>query len=229
MQSIQKTARGAGLLYLLVIIFGIFAEKYVRTTLIDFTDGTATVQNIREHPLLFRLGFLSDLFMQLSYFMLPLVLYRFLREVHEWASYVMVLGVTVAVAIMCTNMLNHYAPLLLLEHMNYGDVQMSSTVLFYLDMHSKGYHIAQIFFGLWLWPLGYLVLRSGLFPRFIGVLLMVGCFGYWADVALYFIMPVENLSISGMLTLSADLGEFWLCLYLLFKGVKSRTFSTRTK
>jgi hypothetical protein len=56
-------------------------------------------------------------------------------------------------------------------------------------MHHYGYLIAQIFFGLWLLPLGYLVVRSGWFPARIGVLLIVGCFGYLVDTFATFTAP----------------------------------------
>ncbi|HEA19758.1 MAG TPA: DUF4386 domain-containing protein [Pricia antarctica] len=222
MKSIKNTARIAGVLYLLVIVFGIFAEKYVRNTLVNLADGQQTIVSITQNEFLFRLGFVSDLLMQLAYFLLPLVLYRILKKINKWLAQTMVLSVSVAVAIMCVNMLNHYAPLVLINHSILDSKQLENTVLFHLDMHSKGYHIAQIFFGLWLLPLGYLVLKSGLFPKLIGIFLMIGCLGYLTDFVLYFLFPSENQNLSEWITLPADLGEFSLSLYLLFKGVKSQ-------
>lgn len=221
MKSIKNTARIAGVLYLLVIVFGIFAEKYVRNTLVNLADGQQTIVNITQNEFLFRLGFVSDLFMQLAYFLLPLVLYRILKKTNKWLAQTMVLSVSVAVAIMCVNLLNHYAPLVLLDHSILDSKQLENTVLFHLDMHSKGYRIAQIFFGLWLLPLGYLVLKSGLFPKLIGIFLMIGCLGYLTDFLLYFLFPSESQNLSEWITLPADLGEFSLCVYLLVKGVKS--------
>tara|TARA_R110001583_G_scaffold69215_4_gene196386 strand:- start:1099 stop:1809 length:711 start_codon:yes stop_codon:yes gene_type:complete len=220
MKSIKNTARIAGVLYLLVIVFGIFGEKYVRNTLVNLADGQQTIVNITQNEFLFRLGFVSDLLMQLAYFLLPLVLYCILKKTNKWLAQTMVLGVTVAVAIMCVNMLNHYAPLVLLDHSILDPKQLENAVLFHLDMHSKGYHIAQIFFGLWLLPLGYLVLKSGLFPKIIGIFLMIGCFGYLTDFVLYFLFPSKSQNLSEWITLPADLGEFSLCLYLLIVGVK---------
>lgn len=220
MQSIKKTARVAGVLYLIVILCGIFAEKYVRATLVDLTDGAQTVATISQNEFLFRLGFISDLFMQLAYFVLPLVLYRILRKTNKGLAQIMVLSVSVAVAILCINMLNHYAPLLLLNGEGFNSEQLQNQVLFHLNLHRNGYRIAQLFFGLWLLPLGYLVFTSKLFPKGIGVLLMLGCFGYLTDFVLYFLFPSESKALSEWITLPADLGEFSLCLYLLMKGVK---------
>jgi hypothetical protein len=224
MLSEKYLARIAGLLYLIVIICGIFAEKYVRFTLVDLNDSAVTAQNIGNQEFLFRMGFVADLIMQLAYFLLPVVLYKLLKKTSKELAGLMVLSVTVAVAIMCINMLNHYAPLLLLNHNIYTSAfsteQINNSVSFYLEMHNKGYHIAQLFFGLWLLPLGYLVFKSERFPKIIGILLMVGCFGYLTDFLIYFLYPENSIALSEYITAPADLGEFSLCLYLLIKGVK---------
>ena len=223
MLSEKYLARIAGLLYLIVIICGIFAEKYVRFTLVDLNDSAVTAQNIGTQEFLFRMGFVADLIMQLAYFLLPVVLYQLLKKTSKELAGLMVLSVTVAVAIMCINMLNHYA-LLLLNHNIYTSAfsteQINNSVSFYLEMHNKGYHIAQLFFGLWLLPLGYLVFKSERFPKIIGILLIVGCFGYLTDFLIYFLCPENSIALSEYITAPADLGEFSLCLYLLIKGVK---------
>ena len=224
MYSNKQIARFGGFLYLLLILFGVFAEKYVRNSLVDADNAAQTARNITDNAMLFRLGFVADLFMQLTYFLLPIVLYQLLKKTSRvWAG-LMVLSVTVAVAIMCSNMLNHYAPLLLLDQNGYVNAfnvdQIHSTVLFYLQMHTIGYHIAQLFFGLWLLPLGYLVFKSDKFPKIIGLFLIVGCFGYLSDFILYFLLPEKSSAVSEYITAPADLGEFSLCLYLLIQGVK---------
>mgnify|MGYP003639873217 FL=1 len=220
----KRMALIAGTLYLTVIICGIFAEKYVRFTLANLTNATETVRNIKDNEMLFRMGFVADLIMQLAYFLLPMALYHLFKKTSRAMARLMVLSVTVAVAIMCINMLNHYAPLLLLypngQGAAYGMAQINSMVLFYLEMHNKGYHIAQLFFGLWLLPLGYLVFKSGQFPKIIGIFLMVGCFGYLSDFLIYFLLPENSMALSEYITAPADLGEFSLCLFLLIKGLK---------
>ncbi|MRI01399.1 DUF4386 family protein [Kriegella sp. EG-1] len=229
MKSIKITARVAGILYLIVIVCGIFAEKYVRLNLVDLSDGLQTIKNISQNEFLFRLGFVSDLLMQLAYFLLPLFLYRFLKSTNNWLAQIMVLSVTVAVAIMCVNMLNHYMPLLLIEQTEMSSEVLQKQVLLYLHLHKDGYHIAQLFFGLWLLPLGLLIYKSELFPNSIGVILIIGCFGYLTDVVLYFLSPNVNTAISNWITLPADIGEFSLCLFLLIKGVNYRTFLISTE
>jgi len=225
MNTNKKIARLAGLFYLIVIVCGVFAELVVRAKIFNISDTEATIYHIKTSAFLFRLGFMSDLMMQTAYFFLPLLLYKIFKAVNKEVASVMILCVTVAVAIMCVNMLNNYAPLILLGDAPYlKNVEVNelhSQVLFYLDMHHKGYHIAQIFFGLWLLPLGYLVVKSRLFPKIIGIFLMIGCFGYLADFVLFFLFPAVNQSIVELITLPADIGEISFCLYLLIKGVKN--------
>lgn len=233
MLNTKRISLIAGALYLTVIVCGIFAEKYVRFTLVNLTDGAETVRNIKDNVMLFRMGFVADLIMQLAYFLLPIVLYQIFKKTSRAMAGLMVLSVTVAVAIMCINMLNHYAPLLLMNPIGYNvtyDVeQINSWVVFYLDMHNKGYHIAQLFFGLWLLPLGYLVIKSDGFPKVIGLFLIAGCFGYLLDFMVYFLLPEKSNSLSNYITAPADLGEFSLCLYLLIYGVMGTKLSDKNK
>lgn len=224
MKSNKSKARLAGVLYLVLIICGVYAELYVRSTLFVPADAAATAQNISNAGWLFRMGFVSDLIMLTTYFFLPLVLYLILHSVHKYLARLMVLCVVVAVSIMCVNMLNHIAAILLLEQPEYakglGAEQLQTLVLFFLDMHKHGYYIAQIFFGLWLYPLGYLIYKSELFPRIIGILLMLGAAGHLADLFVFFLLPGSAELLSSVLNIPATLGEFSLCLWLLIKGAK---------
>lgn len=226
MNSTKKISRIAGFLYLIVIICGVFAEFFVRAKIFVTGDAAATANNIIASENLYRLGFVSDLIMLTAYFFLPLALYLLLKSVNKNHAILMVSCVLVAVSIMCVNMLNHFAPILLLsgdDYLNvFGTDQLHGLVMFFLDMHSHGYLIAQIFFGLWLFPLGYLVFKSGFLPKIIGVLLMIGCCGYLIDFFIASLFPDATSTISEIITLPADLGEFSLCLWLLIKGVKNQ-------
>jgi hypothetical protein len=86
-------------------------------------------------------------------------------------------------------------------------------------MHRSGFLIAQMFFGLWLLPLGYLVLRSGWFPRVLGVLLIVGGVGYVVDLFVQFLAPGIADTIELFVVAPAAVGELWLVVWLLVKGV----------
>jgi len=217
--SINRTARFAGFLYLILAICGGFAEFFVRQNLVAPGDAMATVNNIMTSEFLFRLGFVMELIGQAVFVVLALTLYKILKSVNKDQATLMVAFVLVAVAITCLNMLNQFAALLLL---NGGDYltpftpdQVQAMVLLFLNLHTVGYLIAQVFFGLWLLPLGYLVYKSGFMPRILGVLLMIACFGYLLDVLIFALLPDLNLVVSEF----TFVGELLLLLWLLIKGV----------
>jgi hypothetical protein len=224
MNSDKKTARLAGFLYLLVIIFGVFAELYVRAELIVPNNAVETLNNIRANKSLLRLGFISDLLMQTAFFLLPFPLYRLFKRVNKNQAMLMVLSVMVSVAIMCLNMLHQFAAILILERENsiaVFDAELIGELVFlFLDLQKHGYRIAQIFFGLWLFPLGYLSYKSGFIPKIIGVFLMVACFSFFVDFFLFFMLSDYNISVSALITLPTTIGEFAMCFWLLIKGVQ---------
>ena len=219
-------ARTAGLLYILVILFGVFAELYVRSGLVVPGDAAETARNIRAHRELFRLGFVSDLLMQASFFFLALAFYRLFRAADKRHALLMLCSVMVSVAVMCLNMIHQYAALLILEGsclmQAFDGSQADSLILLFMNLHKHGYRIAQIFFGIWLFPLGLLAYRSGFIPRLIGVLLMIACFSFLAGFFLFFLLPGYSAGLSSLVTLPTTIGEFALCLWLLIKGVKER-------
>ena len=144
----------------------------------------------------------------------------------------MVLFVLASVAIECINALSQFIALELLSGADFLTVftadQLTALVRLFLNMHGHGILIAQIFFGLWLLPLGYLVYKSGYFPRIFGVLLMIGCLGYLIDFFQYFLFPkYEIVTYPGLAV--ATIAEISLCLWLMIKGVKNqKTATSRT-
>lgn len=217
--STQKTARTAGVLYLILALCGGFAEFFVRKGLIVAGDAAATVSNILASQPLFRFGIVAELTGQVAFVLLVLALYRLLKPVNRNHSVVMVAFVVVAATITTLNMLNQFAALYVLSGADYLSVfdagQLQALSMMFLDLHHAGYIIAQVFFGLWLLPLGYLIYRSGFIPKLIGVLLIIACFGYLADVAIFFMAPGSNFELS-MFTF---VGELALMLWLLVRGV----------
>lgn len=225
--SIQKTARTAGFLYLILAVCGGFAEFFVRQALIVPGDAAATVANIQASESMFRLGFVSELIGQAVFILLVLALYKLLRPINQSQAVLMVTFVIVAVTITCLNMLNQFAALLLLSGADYLAVfaadQLQALVLLFLNLHHAGYLIAQVFFGLWLLPLGYLVYKSGFLPKIIGVLLMVACFGYLLDVLIFSLFPAFGVMVSEF----TFIGELLLLLWLLIKGVNVSKWEER--
>jgi uncharacterized protein DUF4386 len=223
MNTNKKTAKIAGIFYLLVIAFGIFAQV-VRQSFIVTVDATVTANNILNSELLFRFSFISDLFMITSYFLLGVTFYVLFKSVNNNISLVLLVFVLISSAIAGINMLNHFAVLQLLSGADYLAAfeaeQLFAQVMFHLDMHEAGAFIAQIFgWGPWLFPLGYLGYKSGYFPRILSILLMLACFGLLIEGFVYFLIPDYKVITYPGLAI-ATIAEFWCCGWLLIKGVK---------
>ena len=191
--SPRKAARLAGILYLLVIVFGMFAELYVSLSLVVPGDATTTASNIMASELLFRIGFLSGLFHHTCFLLLVLAFYVLLKPVNRNIALLMVVLGLGAVPIMMLNMLNQFAALLLLSGADYLTVftadQLQALALLFLDFHSHGYFVAGMFSGLFLLPLGHLFFKSGYVPKVLGVVLMIGCLGYLLELFSVFVIP----------------------------------------
>lgn len=222
MSSIKKQAHLAGVLYLLVIVFGVFAELFVRKKLIIPGNPGQSVQQILANQALFRVGFISDLLMQLSFFFLALALFRLLEKVNQSYASFMVLCVAIGVAIMCLNMLNQYAVILILEKSNFMEVfepsQTEALIALFMELQRNGYRIAQVFFGLWLLPLGYLSYHSGFIPKIIGILLIIACFSFLLDFLLFFGISDYPAKLSSIVTFPTTIAEFAMCFWLLIVG-----------
>jgi hypothetical protein len=210
-------ARLAGILYLIANLPAPFALVYLPARLIVRGDAAATANNIMASESLFRLGIVGLLFNSIANLLLVLALYQLLKVVNKSMASLMVMFVLAAVPIAMLNELNQIAVLQLLSGADYLQVftreQLQSLAYMFLRFHSQGLSIAMIFWGLWLFPMGYLIFKSDFMPRILGILLMIGCFGYviesFASVLGY------NVSI----IFFTSWGELLLLLWLLIKGV----------
>ena len=210
-------ARLAGFLYLLVIPLGIFGSLYVPSKLIVAGDAATTAKNLIASEALFRLGVVSDLLAPIVLIFVVLALYELLKPVNKPIALLMVMFLLVGASIATLNKLNQFAALQLLSGADFLKVftadQLQAFALLFLRLHNRGGTIAAIFWGLWLFPMGYLVFKSGFFPRILGVLLMIACFGYVIDSLATFLGYNINLG------LFAALGEIAFIFWLLIKGV----------
>jgi hypothetical protein len=221
MERQKRLARIAGSVYLCVAVLGGFAELVVRDRIVELGHPLATAENIRDSATLFRAGFVADLAQATLFLLTAMVLYLLLRGVNELVARAMVVIVAVSVAIICLNLLNQLVALQLATERALG-AGSDALVGLFAGMHHDGYLIAQIFFGLWLLPLGYLVVKSGWFPTWIGVLLIAGCFGYLVDTFATFLAPGVADTIEGFVVAPAAIGELSFVAYLLIKGVRDR-------
>lgn len=223
MDSKNKIARAAGLLYLTCFMSVILAEL-IRSNIIVSGDAAATAGNIMASESLFRIAFVSDMMMIISGLFVALALYTLLNAVNKDLASLMVIFTLASVAITGVNMLNLFAPVLLLSGAGYPAAfetdHLNALAMLFLDLHKYGYFIANIFFGLWLLPLGFLVVRSGYFPKILGILLIIACFGYLIDFFVIFLFPGFEAVAHPVAMAPAAIAELSFALWLLIKGVR---------
>ncbi len=218
-------ARVAGFLYLMANLFAPFTLLYLPSRFIVRGESAATAANIMASESLFRWGIVLNLFTFIGQIFLVLALYQLLKVVNKNMASLMVIFSLVAVPIAMLNELNNLAVLLLLSGAEYLKVftteQLQALVYLFLRLHSQGLNIAQIFWGLWLFPMGYLVFKSGFLPRILGVMLMIACFGYVIQSFAAFLgYNVSIIFFTGW-------GELLLLLWLLIKGVNVEQWKKR--
>lgn len=224
----NKTARIAGLIYLGIVLTGIFSLMYVPFRLIRHDDASVTFQNLANNEMLFRFGVAGGLLCYTFFLFLPLFLYRLLKEVNANMAKIMVLAAVISVPMYFINAQNQLTVLSLIKSHSYlksaSAEQIQAQVLLYIDHYNSGMRLIHIFSGLWLYPFGYLVVKSGFLPKALGVLLILGCFGYLINFLSHVLIPgYSALGIASYISLPASIGEIGTCLWLLFIGVKEKT------
>ena len=225
MNSPKRLARIAGLLYLLVGIFGGFAQGFVEPKMYVPGDAAATTANVVANAGLVRLGVVADLVNQTIFVFLALTLFILFTQVHKGAARAMLVLVLLAAAISSLNVVFEFAGLRVAT----GAVDMSSLgtegsnamVLLLLDTQHYGLLIAQMFFGLWLVPLGYLAHKSGWFPKALALVLVVAGGCYVVDLLTAFLVPDFNQIIGTFIVIPYIIAEVWMLGYLLVIGVKT--------
>jgi hypothetical protein len=231
MSSRRRLARIAGLLYVIVAVFGGFAYGYVIARVYAPGDGATTAGNVATNAGLVRIGVVADLFQATVFVFLAMTLYLLLQHVNRNAARAMVILVAIATTTICLNDVFEFASLRVATDGSYavalGAAGSNALVLLLLDIQHYGYLIAQIFFGLWLMPLGYLAYRSGMFPRALGVALIAAGVCYLADMLVLFLAPDFGRQINAFLVITPTIGEMWMALYLLLKGASSAAWGDR--
>lgn len=230
----NKISRIAGLIYFGVVLTGIFSLMYVPSKLINYENATLTFQNLTKSETLFRLGIASGLICYIFFLFLPLVLYKLLRQVNENMAKLMVLLAVVSVPMYFMNVQNEFTALSLIKTPSYlkafSQEQIQSQVLFYINQYDNGMRLIHIFSGLWLFPFGYLVFKSNFLPKFFGILLILGCFGYLINFFGQTLIPYySELGIGAYISLPASVGEIGICLWLLFIGAKENKQQSQIK
>jgi hypothetical protein len=225
MTSPKRLARIAGFLYLLVGIFGGFAEGYVEPKMYVAGNAGATAGNVVANAGLVRMGVVADLLDGTFFVFLALALYILLKDVHRSTARAMLVLVILATGITCLSALFEFEGLRVatgtVDLTAIGAAGSNALVLLLLDAQHYGLLIAQIFFGLWLAPLGYLAYKSGWFPRALGAVLIAACASYLVDLLAAFLLPDLGKAIHGFASILPAIAEPSMVLWLLIVGVKT--------
>ena len=231
--SRKKTARMAGFLYLLLVFTGFFSLRYVPSKLIDWNNAAKTFNNIVASETLFKLDILAGIIGYTGFLILPFILYKLLNHINKTYAVGMVLLAVISIPISYNYLLDKFAVLTLIQKANYLNAfqedQLHAQVLLHLHFYENGIQLASIFWGLWLFPFGYLVFKSTFLPKIIGVFLMVGCFGYQIDFLFHYFMTdkYDGLRVSNYVRLPGSFGELGICLWLLIAGTRERRIYAR--
>lgn len=226
MSSINKTARMAGFLYLIYMLVEILADVVVRSPLIVLGDAAATAGNIVAHEGQFRIGLVGDLLAGVLFFLAAWALYALLKPVNKNLALLFLLLNLGGVAVRFAIDLNYVAALLLSSGADYLKVlqtdQLQALAMAFLYLQKNGYWFSQIFFGAWLFPLGYLVFKSGFLPRILGLVLMASCVTWTTTALLYLLYAPGYTAITSISFPLGLLAEGGLTLWLLIKGADER-------
>ena len=232
--SPKRPARIAGVLYLLVAMLGGFAQGFVYPKIYAAGDAATTAGNVVANAGLVRIGVVADLFQATVYVFLAITLYRLFTHVHQDAAFALVILAAITTGITCLSAVFGFEGLRVATDRSSlaaaGPAGSNALVLLLFDIQHYGLLSAGIFSGLWLVPLGYLAYASGLFPRALGVLLVVAGALYLVNILAQFLVPDFNrmLSAVGMSSqhnigsLPSAVAEVWMVGYLLVIGVKTR-------
>ena len=231
MHPLKKAARIAGAIYLSMVVTGPFSLIYVPNKLIVRGNAAATADNILAHETMFRLAILADLIGAVIFICLGIALYKLLSGVgRTWAG-LMIAFVLVSAAVGFLNTLNNIAALTLFRGADFLAVfdkpQRDALAYLFVRLHSQGILTNEILWGLWLFPFGLLVFRSGFLPRFIGAWLMINCFGYVALSVTALFFP-DYYEAAFKWAQPVLFGELAIMLWLLIKGARVRPLKLAT-
>jgi len=225
MNSTKKLARTVGILYVLISIPGIFGLLYVPSVLVVRGDAAATARKILASETLFRAGIVADLLGQAAFILVALLLYRLLKGVDKKLAALMVILLVVQIPLAFAAEVHRLGVLELLDGAGpaaaLGEAQRNAQMMLSLASFSNGMLVTEIFMGLWLFPLGILIWRSGFLPRFLGVLLFLAAFAYLADTLTWQLLPAYGHAV-GRIAGRLRPPELATPLWMLILGAKDR-------
>jgi hypothetical protein len=221
-------ARIAGGLYLLLAVLGAWAHLFARSGIYVPGDATRTVDNIVANEALFRWAIVGDILMATLFVVLGMTLYRLLFDTSARLATLMMIFIAVGAGSILLNLTFHAGAWLVATEPAYASIggDSAAVVLLLMDLHANGYMLGGTFFGLWLLPVGLLARRSPMFPKFAGVILIIGAIAWLFDPLLRFAAPNAPALLGDILSIPTSIAEFGLIIFLLTVGVIVRKPAT---
>mgnify|MGYP002629274497 CR=1 FL=1 len=197
-----------------------FSLMYVPNQIMDWENASVTLENLKNNEFIFKLSIVSGILMALTFLMLAYVLYRLFFQVNNTMARLLLIFVAISVGFSFSNMTHKLDILTLLNKPQYlSGVDLETQIMLHFESYGNGILVNSVFWGLWLFPFGYLVFRSGFLPKLLGSFLMLGFLGYLTEFAGPLLMEgyygsflSEYIGIPGMI------GEFGICLWMLIMG-----------
>ena len=232
MKSIQRNARFAGVLYLVITAAAILAHIYVPSVIVVPGDAAATANNMIESATLFRLGTVGgELVVLLSEVVLAVVLFVLLKPVNKTLSLIAAVSRLVMTTVHGINMINYFFAMLLVSGTGYlsafSTEQAQSLAMLFLEAHGYGFTIGIAFLTIHVFVLGYLIFKSGYFPKVLGVLFIAAGVGYLVDSFALLLSPTYETT-PGIIAAVIAIAEIAFPVWLLIKGVDKEGWEKRS-
>jgi hypothetical protein len=228
MISNKNLARIAGLLYLIVIATGLFAEVFVRQALKVSGDALATANNIHSSEMLFRCGFVADLINFVCGLPCVLIIYFLFKRINKFLLQLALIFVIIQTAIIAVNLLNQISSLLILSNNAYLKTfqpnQLAALSQLSLNIQGVGYAIGLVFFGFYCLLVGYVIFKSKMVPKFLGILYIISGIGYLMNSFIMLLSKGFGNPIFAYFAIPIFIGELSFCLWLLIKGVDNSKY-----
>ena len=223
MISNKNLARIAGLLYLIVIATGLFAEIFVRQAFKVSGDALTTANNIQSSEMLFRLGIVADIVNFICGLPCVLIIYYLFKRINKYLLQLALIFVIIQTAIIAVNLLNQTSPLLILGNnvylKSFQPNQLATLSQLSLNIQGVGYSIGLVFFGFYCLLVGYVIFKSKMVPKLLGILYIISGTGYLINSFTMLLSKGFTNPIFSYVAIPIFIGELSFCLWLLIKGI----------
>lgn len=227
MSNTIRTARATGAWYLGLALTGMVGFLALRPALIDADDSASTLANLTAHPNQAHLLVMIEMAVVITQALAAVFFYKLLRPINPTAAFATAgFGLVNSVAIMASGIFMATANSIAADPTLAPGGDAAGTVGLMYELSTNAWGMGNLFFGLWLIPMGWVAIKAARFPRVLGWILVAGGAGYMLSGLLgYGLVDAPSALVQG-LALPASIGEFWMVGYLLIKGIRPAPVGT---